>query len=129
MSVIYNISAMHKIILDRDRKLLHLAYWGQVGVQDGRSSRETIERFVEEMEPGYRVLTDLAGLESMDFECTGEIKGIMDACQRAQVSKVVRLIPKPEQDIGFSIMSAFHYDSNVAIRTCERVSDVIEELF
>jgi hypothetical protein len=47
----------------------------------------------------------------------------MDACNRAGVQKVVRIIPEPEKDIGFGIMSLFHYRRGVQIVTCESADE------
>ena len=57
----------------------------------------------------------------MDFECSTQIDSIMDLFNTAGVAAIVRVIPNPRKDIGFSIMSLFHYSHGVHIMTCENM--------
>ena len=51
------------------------------------------------------------------------IKVNMDLCNRKWISKVVRFIPDPEKDIGFNILSLFHYRRGIPIVTCESLKE------
>lgn len=42
----------------------------------------------------------------------------MELLGRHGVSKVARVIPDPGRDIGFNILSIFHYSRSVKIHTC-----------
>ena len=47
----------------------------------------------------------------------------MDLFDAAGVDTIVRVIPNPRKDIGFSIMSLFHYRHGVHIMTCETMEE------
>ena len=81
-----------------------------------------------EMEPGFRLLTDLSGLESMDTACAPEIGAIMDLLAEKQVGTVVRVVPDPHKDIGLNILSLFHYGPEVRLITCENLTAALQTL-
>jgi len=74
------------------------------------------------------MLTDLSGMASMDIACMPFIKNNMDFCNRRGISKVVRVIPDPEKDIGLNILSLFHYRRGIAIVTCANLEEAKEAL-
>jgi hypothetical protein len=53
----------------------------------------------------------------MDINAKQSIEKIMELLNKSGVSKVIRVIPDPKKDIGFNIMSLFHYSAGVAIHT------------
>jgi hypothetical protein len=61
------------------------------------------------MRPGFRVLTDMTDLESMDHAGAPYIGSVMNLCVTRQVEHVVRVIPDPHKDIGLNTMSYFHF--------------------
>jgi hypothetical protein len=73
--------------------------------------------------PGFTLLTDLSRLEAMEYSCTPIIAKIMDHFNSRQVAKIVRVIPDGDKDIGFSILSMFHYNTSIPITTCENLSE------
>lgn len=70
------------------------------------------------LQPGFRLLVDLTGLQSMDPSCSSLIANIMEMCNAAGIAEVIRIIPDPTRDIGLQILSFFHYGTEVYIRTC-----------
>lgn len=74
---------------------------------------------INKLKKGFSVLTDLSSLESVDIKVRPFIVKLMDLLNSNGVSKVVRIIPNNDKDIGFMIMSMFHYSSDVAIYTCK----------
>jgi hypothetical protein len=59
----------------------------------------------------------------MDLDCVPPLEGLMDLCRQAGVAMVVRVIPDPHKDIGFNILSVFHYPRRVKIVTCETMEE------
>jgi hypothetical protein len=78
------------------------------------------------MRPGFRLLSDLTGLESMDPTGTSYIAAMMDLFAAKQVGLVVRVIPDPHKDIGLNILSYFHYGSQVQVVTYQNLSDALQ---
>jgi len=84
---------------------------------------ERVRSLLVELEPGFRLLSDLTELESMDIECLPSIKRTMDLCNKTGVHTVIRVIPDPKKDIGLNILSLFHYERRVHIVTCETLKE------
>jgi hypothetical protein len=72
---------------------------------------------------GFRLLTDLSRLESMDIGCETEIARVMELCNEKGVTAVVRVISRPQQDIGFNILTLFHYERKVQTATCQSMEE------
>ena len=78
-----------------------------------------------ELPEGFRLLTDLTGLEAMDSACLPHIKRAMDLGNKKGVALVVRVVPDPHKDIGFNILSIFHYRRGVRIVTVKTVQEAV----
>jgi len=109
---------MFEIEADKERNLLILSFTRDVVPQEAERCRDAVREALENLKTGFRLLTDLSGLESMDPECIPYIKGVMDLFNQKGIAGVVRIIPDPRKDIGFSILSLFHYRRGIPIVTC-----------
>src|SRR5580693_1310469 len=105
------------------RDLLTVTYCGHVLPEEFVRIEPEFEKALGLMEPGFRLLTDLGGLESMRAACAPYIDKFMDMINARGVSMVVRIVPDPKKDIGFGVMSMFHYRPDVAIVTVETVEE------
>ena len=110
---------MFEVDVDKAANLLTIRYAGRVGLKEVHLCAEKVQSGLGEMQPGFRLLTDLTKLESMELDGLPEIKRIMDLCNERGVQKVVRIIPDPHKDIGLNILSLFHYNRHVRIVTCK----------
>src|SRR2546426_12588118 len=100
---------MFQTEVDKSRSLLKISYAGRVGPDEIKRCQQQVQLLLADLTPGFRLLTDLSGLEAMDLACVPGIKQIMDLLNKQGVEKVVRVIPDPRKDIGLNIMSLFHY--------------------
>ena len=119
---------MFQAEVDKSAPLLRLSYSGEVGIEEMMRCAERIEVLVQDLQPGFRLLTDLTELQGMDFGCVPHVKRIMDLCNRAGVEMVVRVIPDPHKDIGLNILSLFHYSKGVRIVTCQKLPEALKIL-
>ncbi len=119
---------MFQVQTDTARNVLRIILSQEVERTQARQCREKIEVLLPELQPGFQLLTDLSRLDRMDYACATEIRVIMDLCQKKGVSKVIRVIPDPHKDIGFRLMSFFHYGRDVPIVTCETLAEAEEKL-
>ena len=119
---------MVKAEADKAKNLLRITYGQHVGPEETKRCAEAVQLLVGDLQPGFRLLTDLSGLEAMDLACVPHIKKMMDLCNKKGVDTVVRVIPDPHKDIGFNIMSLFHYRRRVRIVTCEKLEEAIRVL-
>ena len=88
----------------------------------------TVRDLLNRMQPGFQLLTDLTGLDSMEKECAPHVAEIMDLCNAKQVKTVVSVVPDPQKDIGYNLLSHFHYDPAVKPRTYDNLADAIKSL-
>jgi hypothetical protein len=108
---------------DIERELLTVTYCGHVVAEEFGPALGEIEEGLGKLQPGFRLLTDLGGLEAMDFACAPLIDRAMDQINSKGVTIVVRIVPDPKKDIGFGVMSLFHYGKDVGIVTVESTEE------
>jgi anti-anti-sigma regulatory factor len=119
---------MFQTEVDKDRNLLKISYAQRVGPEDTKRVEEKLPTLLTDLSAGFRLLTDLSGLESMDLACGPYLKRMMDLLNKKGVETVVRVIPDPHKDIGMSIMSLFHYRRRVRIVTCKTLEEAMQAL-
>jgi hypothetical protein len=113
---------------DKTNNLLRVTYAQRVEPAEMQRALEDLRRLLADMETGFRLLTDLSGLEEMDLACEPAMKTMMDLCDDKGVQTVVRVIPNPQKDIGLNIMSLFHYQRRVRIVTCATLEEALNVL-
>jgi anti-anti-sigma regulatory factor len=119
---------MFRVEFDQTENGLVIAYAGNVNAEETHRCAREVEAALVSVQPGFRLLVDLTGLESMEVACSPVIASIMEICNTAGVAEVVRIIPDPTRDIGLQIISFFHYDKDVCIRTCASLAEAMEML-
>ena len=113
---------------DRAQNLLRMTFCGHVTADEAKEGTGQLGALIAEMMQGFRLLTDMSKLETMDTACIPYIRDSMDLLNKQGVSTVVRVIPDPRKDIGFNILSLFHYRPNVQIVTCETLEEAMRAL-
>ena len=113
---------------DTSGKLLRLSFAGEVNGADMQPYLAAVETALQGLRPGFFLLTDLSGLRSMDLSCVPHIQKTMNLLREHGVGRVVRIIPSPDQDIGFNLMSLFHYPRGVRTVTCENPAQAEQAL-
>jgi hypothetical protein len=119
---------MFQLELNSSRDLLKISYSQNVGPEETKRCEAEIKVLLAEQPPGFRLLTDLSGLESMDLACLEDIRRIMDLLNKKGIEMVVRVIPDPRKDIGLNILSLFHYRRGVRILTFETLDEAMKAL-
>lgn len=119
---------MYRAELDKSKRLLKITGSQHVGPEEVQRCADELPALLAELQPGFRLLTDLSGLEAMDVACVPPVKWIMDLCNTKGVGTVVRVIADPHKDIGLNIMSLFHYGRGVHIVTCETLEAAMKVL-
>jgi len=105
-----------------------MSYNHRVGAEDMRRCLGTVRDLMEQLKPGFFLLTDLTNLQSMEASCAPEIGAIMDLCSAKGMLRVVRVIPDPTKDIGFDLISHFHIHPPVRTQTHATLADAIKSL-
>jgi len=112
-----------EVHLDSSKNLVRICYLGHVTPAGMKAGRAQVENILPKLRAGFTVLTDLSGLETMDLDCVTDLTKIMDLCRAKGVGTVVRIVPDPDKDIGFNILSIIHYRRGVKIITCQTLAE------
>ena len=119
---------MFKVETDVKRNLMTITYSGNVEPVELVLGRSNLTAALTTVRPGFRLLTDLSGLIEMEYACATEVEAMMDLVRKKGVAEVVRVVPDPHKDIGFKVMSFFHYGRAVPVLTCDTLAEALEKL-
>jgi anti-anti-sigma regulatory factor len=114
---------MFRIKADTESNLIILQLAGDFDAGQAVDLLSSFSKHLAKMRPGFKLLTDLSKLKSMEIEAHKSIEYIMDLSNNKGVAQVVRVITNNELDIGFNIMSLFHYSKKVEIQTCSSLNE------
>jgi hypothetical protein len=113
---------------DSSKNLLTFSFSGAVTRDETTRWKRELPGLLRQLKPGFKLLSDFSGVESIDFACAPDIEEVMDLLNKAGIVKVVRVIAHPRQDIGLSIMSLFHYRRCISIVTCQTMEEGLAAL-
>ena len=114
---------------DKAQRLLKITLAGHTTAEETRSCLDSLRSLLTDIQPGFRLLADLHGILSMPTTAAPYIGQIMESCAEKGVELVVRLLPaEPSKDIGFAIMSHFHYSPDIRIVTCATMEEAASYL-
>ncbi len=103
-----------------------MSYGQHVDAADMRRCLGTVRDLMEQLKPGFLLLTDLSNLESMDASSAPELGAVMDLCSAKGMLSEVRVIPEPSKDIGFVLISRFHHNPPVKTQTYQSLAEAIK---
>lgn len=115
---------MIKLSHDKKQNRITLTYEGNVDAREVEELYLKLQDLITKCRRGFTVLADLSSANSVTKESLPFIKKIMDLLNQHGISEIIRVIPDPDKDIGFSIMSVFHYDKGVKVVTCQTLEEV-----
>jgi anti-anti-sigma regulatory factor len=119
---------MYAVELDQSKRLLVISAAQTVTAEEAKMAAQRIREVLQDVAPGFRVLADFRGLESMDSAAAPHIAKMMDALAEKEVASVTRVMPDPHKDIGLNILSQFHYGPHVQIETFETLADALQSI-
>ncbi len=119
---------MFRVDSSKPEQILTITYSLRVPEEETQRCMEEMKVALTDMNPGFRLLVDLSGLEHMEPSCAIYIREIMKLCNEKKISAVARVIPDPHKDIGLYLMSHFYYDPTVRIITAETMAEALERL-
>jgi hypothetical protein len=114
--------------VDEAGRVLTMSYSERVEAEEMKCCLGTVRELMDDLKPGFLLLTDLSNLESMDASCAPELGAIMDLCSAKGMSTVVQVIPDPSKDIGFDLISHFHHNPPVKTQTYQSLAEAIKNL-
>ena len=108
---------MINISYDQGHNAVIIEFIGHVDAAQGEQCFPDLERAIPKHGKDFQLLVDLSATKHMDSGIKEWIKRSMKLFNASGVAKIIRVIPNPAHDIGFNIMSLFHYSSSVRILT------------
>ncbi|MFH0839493.1 MAG: hypothetical protein V1883_00555 [Candidatus Omnitrophota bacterium] len=119
---------MYNIKLGDNGNRLDVSYKDHFDLRQGEQFYKELQETAPKLKKGFMVLADMSSLERMDLSAKLYVEKAMDLLNKKGVSKVVRIIPDDTKDIGFKILSIFHYSSKVVIHTYKSYQEAEEHL-
>ena len=102
---------------DQKRNAVILDFSGKIDAPQAEQFYLDIQKIIPKCGKGFKLLTDLSAVQEMGQDLRNSVKKTMDLFNAKGVTKIIRVIPDPEKDIGFNIMSLFHYSKDVSFVT------------
>lgn len=116
------------ITADIDQKILRIRFCGEVLPEHVKVEVDRLAQQIALLGAGFAMVTDLSELENMDLDCAPHLTRLMDLCRAAGLDRVVRIIPDPRKDIGFNVLSQFHYRGRIPIAVCQTKAEAEKAL-
>ena len=115
---------MIKLSHDKKRNIVILSYEGNVNIKEEKELYRKLQTLIPKCHRGFKLLVDLSLVDNIKKEVLPVIKKIMDLFDQHGISEVIRIIPDPDKDIGFNILSIFHYAKDIKMLTCQSLEQV-----
>ena len=108
---------MVKVTYDRKRNTVIVEFEGNVDAEQAKQFFADLERVRPKPEKDFKLLTDFSLVDAMEFSVKREIEKAMDLFNTQGVTEIIRVIPDPNMDIAFNLMSAAHYSKQIKVHT------------
>ena len=119
---------MYSLSLEQADNRIAIRYGGNITASEVEQCATNIKPLLVKTKTGFEVLVDLSQLESMEPACAPILGRIMELCRDAGVGTIARVIPDPKKDIGFQILSYFHYPSDIPIANYPTLDEALKAL-
>ena len=90
---------------------------GNIDAAQAEQFFSDIEKVIPRHGKGFKLLTDFSSVEAMDLAVQRGIKKAMELFNARGVTEILRVLPDPDMEIGFNIMSASRYSKEIRIHT------------
>ncbi|MFH1577913.1 MAG: GGDEF domain-containing protein [Candidatus Omnitrophota bacterium] len=114
---------MFSIRCNSKNNVLTVVFRSTVDVRQAEQLVEKLQQELPKLRKGFKILTDLSELDNMDLDYRPYIKKTMNLYNSYGVKTIIRVIPDKSKDIGFNIMSLFHFPREVKIHTCSSLRE------
>src|SRR5260370_9931985 len=95
------------------------SYSGHIRPAEMKKALQSVQALAPRLKPGFVLLSDLTNLDSMEPACAADLGAIAEQLSSYGISSVIRVTPDPAKDIGFNIVSIFHFRQPVKARTMD----------
>jgi anti-anti-sigma regulatory factor len=121
-------SSVINISYNQQQNTVFIEFVGKIDAAEGEQHFPNLPKVIPQHGKGFTLLVDLSLVESMDPKILKSITKAMDLMNASGVTKVIRVIPRLDQDIGLNIVSIFHYSKNVNVITVQSRKEAEDRL-
>jgi anti-anti-sigma regulatory factor len=108
---------MVNVSYDHEHNTVIVEFKGNIDAAQSEQFFSDIEQVLPKDGKGFKLLVDFSSVEAMDLAVQRGIKKAMELFNARGVTEVLRVLPDPDMDIGFNMMSMFRYSKDVRIHT------------
>jgi anti-anti-sigma regulatory factor len=119
---------MYAVELDQSKRLLVITATRRVTGEEVKVVAEHVQKLLQDVAPGFRVLVDFRFLDSMDSAAAPHLAEIMETLTEKGVASVARVVSDPHKDIGLNILSQFHYGPDIPIAIFNTLADAVQSI-
>jgi anti-anti-sigma regulatory factor len=119
---------MYAVELDQSKRLLVITATRRVTGEEVKAVAEHVQKLLQNVAPGFRVLVDFRFLDSMDSAAAPHLAEIMETLTEKGVASVARVVSDPHKDIGLNILSQFHYGPDIPIAIFNTLADAVQSI-
>lgn len=114
---------MKNTFYDEKNNTLTINYRGAFEISQAEELYAELLKLLPKYKKGFRVISDFTDTTVVSPDVRETLKKIMDFLNTQGVQEIIRIIPNPAIDIGFNIMSLFHYSKEVKFITVNSRED------
>jgi hypothetical protein len=114
---------MYTIKSNEQSNSLTIGIKGSFLVSEAEEIYTNLETMLPKLKKGFILITDLSLLETVDYNVMSLIVKSMDLINSYSPSRIIRIVPDVTKDIGFNIMSVFHYSKAIKIMTLGSIKE------
>ena len=108
---------MVRVNYDTEYNIVIVEFKGNIDAVQAEHFFPDIEKVIPKHGKGFKLMTDFSSVEDMDLAVQRGIKKAMKLFTARGVTEILRVLPNPDMEIGFNIMSASHYSKEIEIHT------------
>lgn len=115
--------------INKAHRLLKITVADHVATEDARLCLQRPQSLLADVQPGFRLVSDLSGIKSLSADTAPYIGQIMELCAAKGLKSVIRVLPsETRNDIGYAILSQFHYGPAVRIVVFKNAEEAASHL-
>lgn len=119
---------MVKVSYDDEHNTVIIEFEGNIDAAQAKQFFSDLEKVLPKPGKGFKLLTDFSSVQTMELAVKDEIKKAMGLFNAQGVTEILRVLPNPDLDIGFNIMSRSHYSKEVKVLTLRSRKEAEERL-
>ncbi|MFI5348346.1 MAG: cysteine hydrolase family protein [Elusimicrobiota bacterium] len=108
---------MIKVNYDAEYNTVVVEFVGNVDAAQSKGLFLEVEKLLPKGRSAFKLLSDISEADTVEPEVENEIGKAMDYFNKRGVSEIFRVLPDPDLDIAFNVLSGAHYRKGVRIHT------------